>query len=1039
MGICPLAAQLQQQLVDELARQRPGDPLEPVLVVVPSWPAAVQLRRRLAAACEGAAYAGVRFTTPAGLVHALAAAEAADRGLRVLPPWGFELLVWRGAEAHGPYFSGVLQRPGVTAALAGTMRRLRRLEVTAARLDALAGEAREPAERERWNSLAAMGRALEQRLPLARPGPGFADEAALLALAAESLGAAGAPLGSGGPGRGGGYAAGGLPARTGGAGRSGPGVAERLGARRLALWGVDDAFDGAPAWKRLLDALARAEGIEVLRVPGPGTPFVPWPQPGPVRVRTISCATELEEADAIAEQVLEAAQAGVPFWRMAVVYRRDGPQLGWVGDALRRAGVPVFVPGGDSAALTPAGRAVLGWLGLVRDGLRRVPLMDWLRQAPLRPDWLGIEAAEWRPVHWERLSVRAGLAGDPRAWPDRLERLPASEGEAGQRGSDRKPAASLRQAVQTVLGEVEAFPRQGTWGAMAAALCGWFDRAVDGGAPGAATVRARLAGLARLDEVDVPGASVSIQLFAEAAAGVLDAPAVDGEGPGFEQGAVALLSAPQAMGCAFDAVVVGGLVQPGFPAGPAVDPVLSPQDLERLGDIGVVQQAVRHSRREEELFAWAASSARQRTVLTRARFEGASGRELLASPFLERLERAGLVDESKRLPPLFVAGRDAGVGLESLPAIHDFDMAAARRLGPEAPDELQRWYPHGAQGARARQARWDTAPTVYDGVLDALAEAHPPGRATGADEPGWSPTELEDYARCPRYYFFHRLLGMEAEGEPEEGEGLVGLVRGAVVHRALGRFYEELLGKPGPLPPAGWEARVRRAVQEALEQGEPALSELAGVARVQADALVEVLARFIRDDAARRAREGLVPVQVEKPFGGLALAGADGRQVRFKGRIDRLDVRAEGSQGPPARVRVVDYKSGRPKDGTATRLNGGLRLQPAVYLWAASRLAGVDVARCSAALAYLDPTAPPRWVELFGSEWAGVEPLLLRVVHTLLAGMQAGYFAADPHPAVRCSGCQFYAICGPEAARQLARKRRPPEGAELARLREEVK
>lgn len=1001
MGVSPSAAQLQQQLVDELAALRREDPLAPALVVVPSWPAAVQLRRRLAAACETGAHASVRFTTPSGLVHALAAAEAADRELRALPPWGFELLVRRAIEGDGGYFAGVASRPGLTGALAGTMRRLRRLGVTPERLEALAGKAKEPAERERWRSLAAVGRTLQQRLPLAGRGPGFADEATLLAVAADVVE------------------------------QSAPAVARHLGARWVKLWGVDDAFDGAPTWKRLLDALEQAGQVEVSRAPRPGEPFVAWPRPGPVRIRSVSCATELEEADVAVEQVIAAAQAGVPLWRTAVICRRDGPPLRRVREALRRAGLPVFVPGGEAAADTPAGRAVLGWLALVRDGMRRVPLMDWLRQAPLRPQWLGLEPSAWHPALWERLSVRAGLAGDPGAWAARLQRLQAAPGEE----SGAEAASALLPAIRALLQELDAFPRWGTWSAMARAACEWLDRAVDGGAPGTAAVRARLAGLARLDQVDMPGASVSIELFAEAADGVLGIPSAVGEGPRFEQGAVALLTAPQAVGCAFDAVVVTGLVQPGFPAGPSPDPVLSPQDLEWLSGVGPVEQAVRHSLREEALFAWAATAARTGTVLTRARFDAASGRELLASPFVERLERAGVIDETVRLAPLFVLSRQTPAGLANLPSVHDVDVAVARWLGTGGIAEMGRFYPHGARGAAARRARWGSALTPYDGwVGDRLDSS-----GATPQRPMWSPTELEDYARCPRLYLFHRLLGMEAEGEPEEGEGLTGLVRGGVVHRALGRFYQEVLGSAGDTLPPGWEAALRAAVQEALGQDEAALAELAGVARVQADALSQVLARFVVQDAARRSREGLVPVQVEKPFGGLALAVGDGQPVYFKGRIDRLDVRPGAGSGPPGRVRVVDYKSGRPKDGPAARLEGGLRLQPAVYLRAASELTGADVACCSAALVYLDSTGSPHWVELSGAEWSAAEPVLRRVVRALVAGVEAGYFAPDPHPAFRCSACQFYAICGPEATRQLARKSRPPQAAELDRVRQEVR
>ena len=80
------------------------------------------------------------------------------------------------------------------------------------------------------------------------------------------------------------------------------------------------------------------------------------------------------------------------------------------------------------------------------------------------------------------------------------------------------------------------------------------------------------------------------------------------------------------------------------------------------------------------------------------------------------------------------------------------------------------------------------------------------------------------------------------------------------------------------------------------------------------------------------------------PWDGTRPVTIAGTGLQIRGRIDRLDLSADGKQ-----ARVVDYKTGRPRDPGV--LDGGRELQRCLYAWAVQTLLGSDV-NVEAALLY---------------------------------------------------------------------------------------
>ncbi|MGE5530013.1 MAG: PD-(D/E)XK nuclease family protein [Patescibacteria group bacterium] len=208
-----------------------------------------------------------------------------------------------------------------------------------------------------------------------------------------------------------------------------------------------------------------------------------------------------------------------------------------------------------------------------------------------------------------------------------------------------------------------------------------------------------------------------------------------------------------------------------------------------------------------------------------------------------------------------------------------------------------------------------------------------------------SVSELEDYAGCPYVFFARRLLGLEEFTEPEEEPS--GLDLGQAYHAALEEFfsragaegldagrlgeYERMLDEAVRKAFAGLFAKARTTVtRRLLQMGERlCLKRLSALVRREAGAAGRGRGwRTVHCELgfglARRG--GLDPASSREPL----LLGAAGGEVRIAGKLDRVDLHAEGCYA------VYDYKLGRPPE--TRRILDGQALQIPVYLLAAARI-----------------------------------------------------------------------------------------------------
>ena len=336
------------------------------------------------------------------------------------------------------------------------------------------------------------------------------------------------------------------------------------------------------------------------------------------------------------------------------------------------------------------------------------------------------------------------------------------------------------------------------------------------------------------------------------------------------------------------------------------------------------------------------------------------------------------------------------------------------------------------RGLELQLARSGGQFTAFDGNL--IGQPLP-----SADGHPWSASRLESWAQCGFRYFLAHVLGIGDRDDPERTIELSALDRGSAMHEILERFLIEVVAAGPPDPTEPWtEAQRARAVEIAHEvfadfeaRGRTGRPVLWGT---QQRDLVASIDEFLDADDLHRAGRNATPAHFELGFGldgapPVELPIGDGRRLRFRGYIDRVDRSGDG------RSIVSDYKTGsgtqyrtleREDDPTV----GGTLLQLGLYAEAAHQLLGAT----SVDTRYwmVNPRAN---YERFGYEWTtDHRRRLAEVVALIVEGIETGVFAAAPgdwdsfrRTYAACAFCEFDSLCPRDRAEHAAEKADAPE------------
>ena len=291
--------------------------------------------------------------------------------------------------------------------------------------------------------------------------------------------------------------------------------------------------------------------------------------------------------------------------------------------------------------------------------------------------------------------------------------------------------------------------------------------------------------------------------------------------------------------------------------------------------------------------------------------------------------------------PFWDADADAiRIGRDELPA---FDAAASRtelllallhQRARAVPSALEDAYAKANRLAGLTAARLSAeAPGPFEGALKAPDVVCAVRQRFGADYV-WSPSSLQDYARCPMGFFVSRVLRLEPEVSAEAGLDLKD--RGALAHALLHRLYQRLIDEKIELA-AAQEKRILSAavrIGHDLWRSAPAQLRfqpypLADFDRREIENLVQWCVR--NEMRAAAGPSSWTPLRLEWRFASVLDTGnAPDASFALRGIVDRVDRNDRGA------LRVIDYKTRR-RAYAATDTDFALANQTVLYAWAVSQ------------------------------------------------------------------------------------------------------
>ena len=925
-------------LRERLSAAKAEDPLHPVTVLVPTNYVGVSTRRLLASGelgtvtARGRGIAGLTLLTVYRLAELLGAPALAAAGRRPISTPLLGAVVRQVLRAQPGIFAPVVEHPSTEQALVRAYRELS--DLTPDALDTLAS-----APIERVRHVVRVHRAVRARL-----SADWYDEADLMHAAAQAI-------------------------------RAGSPVLDDLGTvivhlpERLSL-------PAAALLRTLGDAIRVAVVAGMTGAPDADADVMRSLRrlgldPAPVEVaaprvtEVVSVSDAEEEARSAVDRVLAAVRDGVPLGRIAVLYPQPEPYTRILDEQLTAAGIAW-----NGAAVRPlsdrmVGRWLLDLLDLDTNGFTRPAVMGLLTSAPVvRPaaarDGSGRSRGAWSvPAGaWERVSREAGVVGGRPEWRDRLIR----HAEACQRRADapdpdaedwmvernRRQARHARDLAATVgelASEIDRAARTRTWSGLArwcrAMIARWIFRRRDGWPEVERDAADRVdAALDRLAGLDTTEPSTDLATFRRALAAELDDDLgrVGALGRGVLVGTHA-----SALGVDLDMVIVLGLAEGLTPTRPREDSLL-PDVARRTVEAQLRPRDERTGVEHRHLLA-ALAGARSQRILVFPRGDLRRSTEHAPSRWLA--DAVEQLDGRRILPPRApwldtVASFADRVHTARAPATARQYTLRALATAPPGRDGRLPAHPCVAQDGALHRA----AAMVHDRTAGRFGRftGHLGGPAAklAADhvrDTIASATALELWLECPHAYLLRHVLGVRPVDNPEELLQITPLERGDLIHRVLDAWLRGRIDAGVPAPDEDWSpeavAALRALIETELEDaehrgvtGHPVLWDR-DRARIARD-----LEAFVDLDVARRRDDRLTPEATEVPFGypgglpALRIDLGDGRSVQVRGRIDRVDMAADGT------VFVTDYKTGTSTYTTVSSedpLAGSTRLQLPIY------------------------------------------------------------------------------------------------------------
>lgn len=745
--------------------------------------------------------------------------------------------------------------------------------------------------------------------------------------------------------------------------------------------------------------------------------FQIWSAPGEVR--------EVEE---IGRQIIRFVDEGYRFNDMAVLVK-DVQYYSLLEGVFEDLGLPYYMPAGRKLHTTRTGIALTMCLQLRGGMWGRKEVMELLDIAPFNYAHI-LETATVPSIPlWDHFSVMAGITEGIGNWEkglDWLSKKIKSDMEAEENRQEEKKEQwaqikMFRMFIERIYAALAEIPESGTW----ACIVGAVEKFIQEFFPAGKEYNEVLKVLLPLKGLDmIEEAKVNFRDVRETVLEILKE-AVISHGS-FRQG-VTVCSLDKAQNIRFKIVFISGMRGDKFPGPVRQDPLIPDEERKLFnGRLALRREALAY---EALSFAGALNSSGERLILSFPRFNSRSGDEQMPSQYLLRAVEAvmGRYYSAENIPSFpgfrYIASNYIPHPQEAI--FHDeFDRSLIRSGVPRGKlDEyFATYYPWFAEAQKAHRQRRKPFFTAYEGMMGkegikGIVEDYNPYKKH------LSATYMSDYLRCPYCFFLKYLIGLGPTEEAEEMMRIDPLKRGALIHQILEKFYQRA-AEERILPLDGERlAEASKMMEEVLKD---CFSRLEERGETGHHLFWKVDRKSISDDMLELLRHEVklghpgVPLHVEIPFD-VGVELEDGRAIRFKGRIDRLDKSGD-------KISIIDYKTGRLPPYSKKILREGLLLQLAVYILAAKELFHMNsYGSITASFYFVSRDADFKKVNFSGAELLEKIPLLNQALTVIMEGISGGRFFPYSASEITCSYCDYSGICGKDIREVYQRKEEDPQ------------
>ena len=481
-----------------------------------------------------------------------------------------------------------------------------------------------------------------------------------------------------------------------------------------------------------------------------------------------------------------------------------------------------------------------------------------------------------------------------------------------------------------------------------------------------------------------------------------------------QTGGVTVAEITSLRGLSFQIVFVLGLNEKSFPQVINEDPILKDYYRRILRDqLGFwINQKMERFDEERLLFFCAAEMAHQQLYLSFLRTD-AEGKPLVPSSYLVEMARAARLDLLGD-----IAQRISGRLTQRLQEIdfmyltsQEMSLSLAAESAPESRYEQAGLLDQGQKIAlhAARQLAGFGSMTAYDGEV-ASGEAIFSAQNAG----GFSPSALQDLARCPMKYFLAKGVGLKEQEDVFSRSELAPNLRGTAYHSVLMDYYQKLYedGLTGQLFASALQTRLDDSLaKKYTEKSYKAFGIYPVIWELILQDIHDKLSVFVQKDAEQLG--SFVPSIFETYFE-KEYQPSPQLKLKLKGIIDRIDIDSQHKT-----FRVVDYKSGRHggKDLSVDMFKYVI-LQPFIYLILAQeeqRLRGFSAD--GAVLLNINKGYAKQ--ELTQAGFETIRPRAEKFLALLIRLICQGQFFINPGE--HCTYCPYGAICRKDSFRSRAR------------------